>query len=134
MIRQWVPPLIVPKVLITNINFHEQLQDEAIWKLSDNRLFSCSTSSEHIRRRRDKNIISKGIFHKYIPFKISFLVWRSLRGKLPTNEKIIRFGMDTAKCSCIYRPSEEDIEHIFICGHFANNVWSFVCCSCRDPP
>ncbi|XP_015075596.1 uncharacterized protein LOC107019726 [Solanum pennellii] len=117
--------IMIPKVLCADINFQEHKLDEAIWKLSDKGLFPCATAWEHIRLRKDKNIISKSIWHKFIPFKISFLVWRALRGKLPTNERIINFGMDAAQCFCCYNPGEDTIEHIFIAGHFANNILSF---------
>lgn len=32
--------------------------------------------------------------------KYSFLVWRALRGKLPTNDKLTSFGVEPARCIC----------------------------------
>ncbi|WMV45635.1 hypothetical protein MTR67_039020 [Solanum verrucosum] len=79
---------------------------------------------ELIRYKGIKNIINKGIWHRHLPFKTSFLVWRALRSKLPTNEKLTSFGKEAAHCSCCYRPGEDNVDHIFITGHFANNIWS----------
>ncbi|XP_015077582.1 uncharacterized protein LOC107021433 [Solanum pennellii] len=103
----------------------EHMLDEAVWKTSEKGQFSCATAWEHIRHRKEKNNCSKNIWHKLIPFKISFLVWRALRGKLPTNERIIKFGREAAQCSCCYSPGEDTIDHIFVTGHFANNIWRF---------
>ncbi|WMV45631.1 hypothetical protein MTR67_039016 [Solanum verrucosum] len=101
------------------------IPDEAIWKLTVDGLFSCSSAWEIIRHKGPKSIINKGIWHRHLPFKISFLAWRALRNKLPTNEKITSFGKEAARCSCCYRTGEDNIDHIFVSGHFANNIWSF---------
>ncbi|WMV32823.1 hypothetical protein MTR67_026208 [Solanum verrucosum] len=85
MVRQWVPPLLVPKILSFPIHYQEQIPDEAIWKLTVDGLFSCSSAWEITRQKGTKSIINKGIWHRHLPFKISFLAWRALRNKLPTN-------------------------------------------------
>ncbi|WMV45627.1 hypothetical protein MTR67_039012 [Solanum verrucosum] len=125
MVRQWVPPLLVPKILSFPIHYQEQIPDEAIWKLTVDGLFSCSSAWEITRHKGTKSTINKGIWYRHLPFKISFLVWRALRNKLPTNEKITSFGKEAARCSCCYRTGEDNIDHIFVSGHFANNIWSF---------
>ncbi|WMV30204.1 hypothetical protein MTR67_023589 [Solanum verrucosum] len=125
MVRQWVPPLLIPKIFSFPIHYQEQTPDEAIWKLTVDGLFSCSSAWEHIRNKGTKSIINKGIWHRHLPFKISFLVWRTLRNKLPTNEKLTSFGKEADHCFCCYRTGEDNIDHIFISGHFANKIWSF---------
>lgn len=52
-------------------------------------------------------------------------MWRVLRLKLPTNDRIIKFGVDLAKCSCCIRQGWDDIDHIFSAGHFANYIWKY---------
>ncbi|KAG5616052.1 hypothetical protein H5410_015876 [Solanum commersonii] len=44
MVRQWVPPILIPKILSFPIHYQEQIPDEAIWKLIVDGLFSCSSA------------------------------------------------------------------------------------------
>ncbi|WMV50120.1 hypothetical protein MTR67_043505 [Solanum verrucosum] len=133
MVRQWVSPLLIPKILSFPIHYQEQIPDEAIWKLTINGLFSCSSAWELIRHKGTKSIINKGIWHRHLPFKISFLVWRALRNKLPTNKKLTSFGKEVVHCSCCYRTREDNMDHIFISSHFANNIWSFFSAAAAFP-
>nr|XP_010315780.1 uncharacterized protein LOC104644285 [Solanum lycopersicum] len=65
------------------------------------------------------------LWHKNISFKSSFLLWRALRGKLPTNDKITNFGVEPSTCVCCFdRSGMDSIEHIFSTGKFAAAVWS----------
>ncbi|KAH0702355.1 hypothetical protein KY285_016633 [Solanum tuberosum] len=130
MVRQWVPPLLVPKILSFPIHYQEQIPDEAIWKLTVDGLFSCSSAWEITRHKGTKSIINKGIWHRHLPFKISFLAWRALRNKLPTNEKITSFGKEAARCSCCYRTGEDNIDHIFL--RVYNTITSLSTCCCCD--
>ena len=56
---------------------------------------------------------------------MSFLVWRALRQKLPTNDKMITFGIEPAKCFCCIKQGWDDMNHIFTNGHFAAHFWNF---------
>ncbi|KAH0644828.1 hypothetical protein KY284_032712 [Solanum tuberosum] len=64
-------------------------------------------------------------WHKSIPFKCSFLLWRAVRGKLPTNESLTRFAVGPSECYCCHTPGLDTIEHTFNSGIFANKVWKF---------
>lgn len=123
MVRFYAPPLLVPKILVTQFQFQEGLSDEAIWKPNDNGAFSCSSAWEVIRQRNTKNRINNQIWHKYIPFKVSFLLWRAIRLKLPTNETLVKFGVEPRSCSCCRRPGMDTINHILVEGHFSNYIW-----------
>ena len=56
-------------------------------------------------------------------FQSLFLYWRALRGKLPTNESLLKFEKEEADCYCCYRHGKDDIDHILINGNFAKYVW-----------
>lgn len=64
-------------------------------------------------------------WNNLIPFKCSFQLWRTLRGKLPTNEKITSFGQQPADCYCCNVAGSDTIDHIFVDGNFAKYIWSF---------
>jgi len=56
---------------------------------------------------------------------MSFLLWRALRKKLPTNEKLGNFGVEPVRCFCCYQQGWDEVDHIFIQGHFATYIWKY---------
>ncbi|KAH0746235.1 hypothetical protein KY285_007892 [Solanum tuberosum] len=56
---------------------------------------------------------------------MSFLLWRALRNKLPTNEKLGTFGVEPVRCFCCYQQGWDEVDHIFIQGHFAVYIWKY---------
>lgn len=62
------------------------------------------------------------IWHKQLPFKISFFLWIDLRVKLPTNEKITSFGKDAADCYCCHRPGNDEINYMLVNRKFAKYI------------
>ncbi|XP_055814323.1 uncharacterized protein LOC129883750 [Solanum dulcamara] len=123
LIIQEAPPQLVPTILATHINYQPLKQDHPCWIPSSTGEFSCSSAWELIRDKRTKTILNSYTWHKPIPFKCSFLVWRTLRGKLPTNEKLTSFGKAPSQCYCCYRPGQDTIDHIFVAGAFAQSIW-----------
>lgn len=111
--------------LNTTVHYQEGRLDAAVWKLNDRGEFTCSSAWETIRPKKPKNRFNTCIWHKNIPFKISFLLRRALREKLPTNDKITSFGVEPSTCSCCISPGLDDIQHVFVTGHFANHVWKY---------
>ncbi|WMV07509.1 hypothetical protein MTR67_000894 [Solanum verrucosum] len=97
--------------------------DEAIWTPADSGQFSISSAWEIIRKKQAKDLINTIIWHKNVPFKVSFFIWRALRSKLPTNEKLASFGIEPVNCYCCHRPGRDDIDHILVSGNFANHIW-----------
>ncbi|XP_055806888.1 uncharacterized protein LOC129875623 [Solanum dulcamara] len=123
LIIQEAPPQFVPNILATQFSYHPLHQDLPCWIPSANGEFSCSSTWEIIKDKRKKTMLNSCTWHKCIPFKCSFLVWRAIRGKLPTNEKLISFGRAPSQCYCCYKPSQDTINHTFVAGAFAHNVW-----------
>ncbi|XP_049399716.1 uncharacterized protein LOC125863741 [Solanum stenotomum] len=121
---QQAPNSQLASILSTELSNQQDLPDLAIWKPCTDGNFSCSSAWNEIREKRIKTNFNSFIWHKCIPFKISFLLWRLLRGKLPTNEKLTNFGIEPTSCFCCCNRSGLDtIEHIFNTGQFATYVW-----------
>ncbi|XP_049368158.1 uncharacterized protein LOC125833012 [Solanum verrucosum] len=123
LVRQHAPPLIVPIILNIHIQHQGETPDEAIWTPADSGQFSISSAWEIIRKKQAKDLINTIIWHKNVPFKVSFFIWRALRSKLPTNEKLASFGIEPVNCYCCHRPGRDDIDHILVSGNFANHIW-----------
>ncbi|WMV30239.1 hypothetical protein MTR67_023624 [Solanum verrucosum] len=114
---------MVPIILNTPIQHHEDIPDEAVWTPADSGHFSISSAWKIIRKKHAKDLINTFIWHKNFPFKVSFFIWRALRGKFPTNEKLANFGIESANCYCCHRPWRDEIDHILIAWNFANHIW-----------
>jgi hypothetical protein len=68
------------------------------------------------------------IWHKQIPLKVSIMVWRLLRDRLPTKENLVRrrvLSLDGATCvsGCGHL---ESANHLFLCCDIFNSLWHHV--------
>ncbi|XP_069143473.1 uncharacterized protein [Solanum lycopersicum] len=123
LIRQHVPPLFIPNILQTVFKYNEGKEDTAIWLPDETGKFTVSSAWEVIRKKRSHDPINNIIWHKHIPFKISFFIWRAVKGKLPTNETLQSLGRDIVDCYCCYNKGKDDINHILLTSNFANYIW-----------
>ncbi|KAH0745955.1 hypothetical protein KY285_007612 [Solanum tuberosum] len=76
------------KIRELNIVLHSNRRDKDIWIPNTNGNFTIKSSWSNYRQRSNSNNFIKNIWHKDIPFKISFLNWRVIRDKLSTNERV----------------------------------------------
>jgi len=69
------------------------------------------------------------VWRKHIPSKVSMLVWRLLRNRIPTKDNLAHRGvLSVADNSCVFGcGSMESAVHIFIHCSCASNLWAFVC-------
>ncbi|PHT55029.1 hypothetical protein CQW23_03515 [Capsicum baccatum] len=125
MIRQHAPPLLVPQILTTRFHFQDGVDDIPIWKPNESGTFTFSSAWELVRAKKERTRLHTNTWHRNIPFKVSFLLWRALRGKLPTNDRIAQFGSTLVDCFCCNRTAAETIDHVFVSGHFARHIWQF---------
>ncbi|KAH0646562.1 hypothetical protein KY284_034446 [Solanum tuberosum] len=115
----------LPAILSTNIQLQHANPDLAVWSPNSSGLFTVSSAWDIIRDKRATTKLNSYTWNRNIPFKCSFLLWRTIRGKLPTNEKISNFGIEPNECYCCHSPGADTIEHTFNTGNFAKNVWRF---------
>ncbi|WMV32833.1 hypothetical protein MTR67_026218 [Solanum verrucosum] len=115
----------LPAILSTPIQIQQAHPDLAIWNLNSNGLFTVSSAWDIIREKRAKTKFNSNTWNRNIPFKCYFLLRRTIRGKLPTNEKLSKFGVEPSDYYYCHSPGADTIEHIFNTGSFAKNVWRF---------
>lgn len=130
LIINTAPPQHVADILAIPLQIHNGTPDQALWKLNPDGAFTVSSAWNMIREHRPITVINKLTWNKHISFKCSFLLWRALREKLPTNEKLIKFGQDPKQCCCCYDPGMDTVDHIFRSGNFAKHVWKYFAASC----
>lgn len=120
MVRHHAPSLMIPRILECKFQYQEEVLDQAIWKPNVN-----GTFTDIIRQLNNKSEFNTYTWHKNIPFKSSFLVWRALKGKLPTNNKLTQFGVGPVNFSYCINRGLDNIKYIFVKGHFKNHIWKF---------
>ncbi|XP_055800325.1 uncharacterized protein LOC129869710 [Solanum dulcamara] len=96
-IRKQAPQHMIHTILNTKIMYQQNTLDQAQWKLQSHGNFTCKSAWENVRKKKNKTLTDRMTWHTNIPFKASFLLWRALRHKLPTNDKLISFGRETAE-------------------------------------
>lgn len=74
----------IPQILQIPINYSAHTSDKPTWTPTRSGKFTCASAYEVIRRKRWVLFTNKLTWHKKIPFKWSFCLWRDLRNKLPT--------------------------------------------------
>ncbi|KAH0699154.1 hypothetical protein KY284_013369 [Solanum tuberosum] len=124
-IIQLASPTQVHNILATQLQLQQDIPNQPVWNLNCNGVFTCTSAWNSIREQRTKTKINTHTWHRNIPFKCFFLLWRALRGRLPTNEKLSNFGIEPANCLCCHPAGVDTIDHIFNAGIFAKKVWKF---------
>ena len=69
------------------------------------------------------------VWHKHIPSKVSLLVWRLLRNRIPTKDNLEhRRVLSSADRACVFGcGSSESAEHLFLHCIMAGNLWALIC-------
>lgn len=68
--------------------------DSPIWMSSTDGHFSTSCAWKLTRQKQGIVPSLQNLWHKYLPFKMSFLVWRLFKNKLPFDEVLVKFGQN----------------------------------------
>ncbi|KAK6796411.1 hypothetical protein RDI58_004112 [Solanum bulbocastanum] len=120
-----LPRDIVDEVL--TIKFEEDRRDKPLWKLDSSGKFSCSSAFQDLRQKRPTLTQLEPVWNKTVPFKISFLMWRLHKKKLPLGNSLNKFGFTSnMDCVCCRSPVQESYNHLFAVGEMARRIWKWV--------
>lgn len=123
-----LPDPIIQHIINIEIGAHEQ-EGYAIWNMTGDGLYDNKSAWTNIRLSRSKDGSMNNLWHKAVPFKISFLTWRLCRGILQFNEAMTRFGNNintNSDCLCCRTPSHDSMQHTFIEGEATNHIWKCI--------
>ncbi|XP_060200320.1 uncharacterized protein LOC132628562 [Lycium barbarum] len=105
----------------------DQLQgnwDRPWWMLTSTGRYTVNSAWNMLRHRDHEDSDFKQLCIKGVPFKIYFLLWRVLKGRIPTDDVLMKMKIPIAsKCYCCSIPQQETIQHLFLTGQFATDVW-----------
>lgn len=129
----WMRDKLMGKVSESTVNTIQKIKinvdkrDYPIWLLEKTGEFTCKSAWQNLRRKGCGTFTSSRIWHKQIPFKISFFMLRLLQARIPTDDVV---NMVTSRCSCCTKHEEESINHLFTCNEIARHVWNYFCNVC----
>ncbi|XP_027158259.1 uncharacterized protein LOC113759880 [Coffea eugenioides] len=122
MLNNWLPTHLVQQVLQVQL-FPDQ-DDLMVWGDSSSGSFSLKTAWAAVRRRRNMSIVDQRLWNATIPLKISFFVWKVLRGIVPVDLVLQNRGINLASCCSCCSAQGESLLHLFLDGPVAAQVWT----------
>ena len=67
---------------------------------------------------------ARNLWLKWVPKKKNILVWRAIRGRLPSREVLDNLGVDVPDINCcVCRNERETVSHVFLSCEWAKKVW-----------
>ncbi|XP_075091582.1 uncharacterized protein LOC142171777 [Nicotiana tabacum] len=90
----WMRDKLMGKVSESTVNTIQKIKinvdkrDYPIWLLEKTGEFTCKSAWQNLRRKGCGTFTSSRIWHKQIPFKISFFMLRLLQARIPTDDVV----------------------------------------------
>jgi hypothetical protein len=117
-------------VLLNNFVLQDNVDDKWRWLLDPVNGYSVKvfyryiTSTCHIS---DRSLVDD-VWHKHIPSKVSVLVWRLLRNRLPTKDNLVHRGvLLSTNAACVGGCGDsESATHLFLHCNIFGSLWSLV--------
>lgn len=128
-----LPVNMISYVLEVQIN--EYMEDKPIQIHENSDVFTCKSAWQISRKKKVETFTSKNIWHRKLPFKISFFMVRLLHARIPTDDATKKVGITTPSmcCSCT-KHEDETTTYLFSYSQIARHVWSYFCRTCSISP
>jgi len=118
-------PQLQLKLFLTTVP-NTYKEDKIIWKPShDGNLSFKDVYMFHTPQPQHLNW-AKLIWHASIPPSKSFLVWRLFHDKLPTDENLIKRGLQFPSICSLCGSNQETTSHLFLVCPFAISIWKWL--------
>lgn len=121
ILRKYLPAQVVAR--ITQVRLYPEYEDFMVWTPSSSGYFSVASAWEALRQRRNSSFIDSRLWSSLVPLKISFFMWRLVRGLLPLDNILQRRGVCLPSLCVCCGLEQESLEHIFLNGPIAKEVW-----------
>lgn len=98
---------------------------------SNTSVFTSKSAYQLVRPKKEKIEWYKFIWARRLLNKVSFFLWRVLKGRIPTNDHLKRCRIPTvSKCYCWNIGCEETINQLFLTTPIVQKFWKqFLCCA-----
>lgn len=97
--------------------------DKPWWIGSTSREFTLKIAFQIVRHKRDKVEWAKFIWTSGLPHKISFFLWRDIKGRIPIDDNLKRCRIPiVSKYCCCSEGLEETMHHLFLSAPIAKKL------------
>lgn len=113
------------KVIITRLglNLNNEERDKPVWSLASAGNFTVTSAWNICRHKGIGTTTFRKMWHKNIPFKMSFLTWRTIIDRHPADAKIARLSIPLSRTNNNIPTALESAEHISYAGEHAKKIW-----------
>ncbi|KAF5194192.1 hypothetical protein FRX31_016221 [Thalictrum thalictroides] len=99
--------------------------DTRIWMHTTGGKFTIKSYVQLIQGNQRRQGLFRNIWNSWIPTKVSFFIWKLLKGAIPVDSAITKCHIPiVSKCLCCTQSSEETSLHLFIQSDLAKPVWA----------
>ena len=113
--------------LLHNIVLQDDVHDIWRWQLDPVHGYSVRESYRYITNNGDMidRTMVDDVWHKSIPSKVSFLVWRLLRNRVPTKDNLLHHGiLHSTDTACVGGcGTTETANHLFLHYNISSELW-----------
>ena len=107
-----------------------RVEDKAVWTASNSGKFSCDTTWSELRVKGSEVNWWKILWFSHNIPRHSFIGWLAIKNKLPTRERMLKWGF-TVDGNCGFcRNSLETRNHIFFDCSFSQRIWRRIMALC----
>ncbi|XP_015167940.1 uncharacterized protein [Solanum tuberosum] len=130
----FIPNHVMEHIHSMNVDLNLNVDDRPICTPTQNGSFTMASAWEIQRQKNDKSCFDSNTWCKRVPLKMSFILWRVVRDRIPTDSRLTKMGIAMpSRCCCCKSPQEEDVDHFSCSEEFAKKIWSILCGSLGIP-
>lgn len=107
-------------------NENHQMEDIALWKSKAEaykKTFSSTNTWLAIRQVHAPRGWSKGVWFKHATPKYSFHVWTTMRDRLSTCDRIVKWNPTINSTCVLFQQSMETRNHLFFSCSYSSKIW-----------
>lgn len=118
-------------LLLSNVVLQGTTSDRWQWRFDNTGCYSVRTANYDLLTADDNNTdvaVSGLIWHRHVPLKVSILVWRLLRSRLPTKANLVAQGIlaPDAQLCVVGCGVVETAQHLFVSCPIFGDLWLHV--------
>ncbi|KAF5200963.1 hypothetical protein FRX31_009451 [Thalictrum thalictroides] len=99
--------------------------DTRIWMHSTDGKFTIKSYVQIVQGNQRRQGLFRNIWNSWTPTKVSFFIWKFLKGAIPVDSAIARCHIPiVSKCLCCTHSSEKTSLHLFIQSDLGKTVWA----------
>ncbi|XP_019431608.1 PREDICTED: uncharacterized protein LOC109338759 [Lupinus angustifolius] len=101
-------------------------RDRFIWQNSSDGILIAKLAYDSLTHSNSPNHWRNNIWFNSIPPSKSFITWRLLNGKMPTDDNLQKRGCYMGSMCCLCRSNTEGSSHLFLTCPFAIYLWNWL--------